>query len=421
MSDESLLMCSVEGCKELSSDKRSLANHLRFHERGQFPCTECPRTFSRKDNRDIHIKKKHGTTSTSPAPRDVSPSLPPAPKPLSPPPARIPSPTPLLSTFPPSSVSSPTSVANESVAPLPSLVASMQSAMTTVMHSFTSSIAAELCAAFQAVSRVDVPSPTATSSSTTKVDPHALLIRPKEAVIPSNTETSNVADRRATAMEKEIADLKEQLKEAKATSDGWKSKYEEAERQRGREAERQRGREAERQRGREAERQRGREAERQRGREAERQRGREAERQRGREAERQRGREAERQRGREAERQRGREAERQRGREAERQRGREAERQRGREAERQRGREAERQRGREAERQRGREAERQRGREAERLSAEAARGRVVDEKSATALQKEAAAKQKYLETVQADLAISQKALEQQQNQCKKHH
>ena len=223
-------MCSVEGCEKLCSDKRSLANHIRVHESGQFPCPVCPRIYSRKDNRDIHIKKKHGTTSTSPAPRDPSPPLPPAPRPPSPPPTRIPSPIPLLSISLPSSVSSPTSVANESVAQLPSLVASMQSAMTTVMHSFTSSIAAELRAAVQAVSRVDVPSPTATSSSTTKIDPPAPPIRPKEAVIPSNTVVSNVADRRATAMEREIADLKEQLKEAKATSDCWKSKFEEAER-----------------------------------------------------------------------------------------------------------------------------------------------------------------------------------------------
>ena len=222
-------MCSVEGCEKLCSDKRSLANHLRTHESGQFPCPECPHTYSRKDNRNIHIKKKHGTTSTSPATRDVSPSLPPAPRPLSPPPARIPSPIPLLSISLPSSASSPTSVSYKSVAPLSSLVASMQSAMKTVMHSFISSIAAELHAAVQAVSRVDVPSPTATASSTTKVDPPAPPIRPKEAVIPSNTETSNVADRRATVMEKEIAELKEQLKEVKATSDGWKSKYAEAE------------------------------------------------------------------------------------------------------------------------------------------------------------------------------------------------
>ena len=38
-----------------------------------------------------------------------------------------------------------------------------------------------------------------------------------------------MADRRVTATEKEIADLKEQLKKAKAISDVWKSKYEEAE------------------------------------------------------------------------------------------------------------------------------------------------------------------------------------------------
>ena len=58
----------------------------------------------------------------------------------------------------------------------------------------------------------------------------------------------------------------------------------------------------------------------------------------------------------------------------------------------------------------------------QRLRAKAAHSRVVAEKSATALQKEAAAKQKNLEAAQAaDLATSRKALEQQQNQCKKHH
>ena len=55
---------------------------------------------------------------------------------------------------------------------------------------------------------------TATSSSPLKAYiPPTPPIRPKEAVTPSDTEASNVADRRATAMEKEIADLKEQLKE----------------------------------------------------------------------------------------------------------------------------------------------------------------------------------------------------------------
>ena len=59
--------------------------------------------------------------------------------------------------------------------------------------------------------------------------------------------------------------------------------------------------------------------------------------------------------------------------------------------------------------------------ETERLRTEAARSRVVADKSATALQKEAATKQKNLEAAQANLATSRKALEQQQNQCKKYH
>ena len=82
-SDKTVFMCSIERCGKLSGDKRSLPSQIRIHETGRLSCLACPRSYSRKNNRNIHYKNKYGATSTSLVSLTTLPSVSPPVKPLS--------------------------------------------------------------------------------------------------------------------------------------------------------------------------------------------------------------------------------------------------------------------------------------------------------------------------------------------------